>query len=788
MVSLVLYGIIAIALAASAGYAMLVVTSTAQQTTQMQENSVRLEQAATALRASLRAINNDGVLYAPAGTPPSATPGVGAAYTTLPGSLGVVGSSPWGSPFLYCPVTQIPSAGFGSADPIPVTSPDGTTYTVSSYTDPNSGVKYITNSGLAGLPNIGSAGGYLGFIVSSLNVGHAPPACNQITFTNGNPLVAQGSVRAITGGLPFNQRAIASTDRLEIYAVPDGTAVTGDNSGSSTVNPTNLSNAVSIWSNLQPRLTIVYLQSGVNNYTLSATDAAELNGELNRPNSYGEMPNLVFAKVNDSNPSQPTLTTQGPITLKTPVVFDNVILNLSANNLTSYAPLTFKASTITGPSTISIYGAKLDMIDVISMTNVSLNAYQSKLAIYNIVTPAPINIVTYSNAFVNSSISLYDSDLRFGQNTNVIGAPSSRYSLATTSSTNNALYAENSSISLDVSTGLTLSGMLVLRNSKYTQEGTLIGNSVTLDGGSSMLLLNGTGGGNSVTLQPTVTNVSALAISGNSSVSNNIPFIINTSGTIQSVLATTGGSFNQYGGVAGNLGSLTINQTGSGIAVVLLSNSSLNQYAGNINVTTAGSQGVTAYNGSSVNLNSGAITLSSTASALNSGIDSIYVEGSNLNTSAETITANGAGFRSALLTQGGRINLIGSTLNTTTAFSTAAIYLTRASGLDAFNSTINRTGSTYCIFLENPSFPSTLIPAGQAQSNFAVLYPTLSNSVDSGPSNGIGANAVNIVSNGVAPSNGTVTGTLDPATFDTYLNSQNVGMAGNLNLVVLTCH
>ena len=147
MVSVVIYGIIAIALAGAAGYAILTLTSTSQETTQLTENQVRLEQAVTALRGNLRALTADGTLYVPAGQIGTGT----YAYNQLPSFLGVVGSSPWGTPFLYCPISSINSS-LSPTTSATITSTSNS-YTVSAYNSATtSNQSYVVSTGTGSTP------------------------------------------------------------------------------------------------------------------------------------------------------------------------------------------------------------------------------------------------------------------------------------------------------------------------------------------------------------------------------------------------------------------------------------------------------------------------------------------------------------------------------------------------------------------------------------------------------------------------------------------------------------
>ncbi|HAU29506.1 MAG TPA: hypothetical protein DCW68_05275 [Rhodospirillaceae bacterium] len=99
MITVVLYALIAIGLAAAAGYAVMMFFDASQTTSQVQENQARMDTASVVVRANLRSVHQDGVLYPPYGEiPPDET------MMALPSWFSVLRSAPWASLFNYCPL------------------------------------------------------------------------------------------------------------------------------------------------------------------------------------------------------------------------------------------------------------------------------------------------------------------------------------------------------------------------------------------------------------------------------------------------------------------------------------------------------------------------------------------------------------------------------------------------------------------------------------------------------------------------------------------------------------
>ena len=552
MISLVIYGIIAIALAASAGYAFLTFTNTSRQTTQLQENQVRLETAASALRASLLALNGNGVLFPPMGQV------ITGSYTQLPAALGVVTTSPWGQPYLYCPIAQT-STNTLSQSTANVTSPDSTTYSVGLYSGANTqNLNYVVTTPSTGVIT-GSQIGYVGFIVSSLGPGQAVPACSKITVTAptasnpyGGVSVPGGSVRAVTAGFPYTQRVIASTDRTEIY-VTAGTT-TGNATGQDTSNLTSLSAALSLWQALQPRSTDIYLEGGSTAFNYSG----DLNAEDVRKYAQAENTSLLIA-TDPANTTQATLNLQTPLTLSTNTTFDNLVITHASSGstvLTSYKPLTIRRSsyTITGATvgTFNIVNSDLRINDS-TMTGVQITGTNSGIEFYNYTSAA--------SSFTGTTIT--GSSLRVSFDSGVSGG--SAYTLSDGSgSYNNLIPISLSTGSLNVSNNvifaITASADpgVVLDNSRFNDYGTMtIG---ATDGG---IYGSGAGGGIEV-LNGSSLNVATGAratISSNGGTLDNGVFVRGSSIAVNGTMTTVN--------VANaNIGAQEANITGTGSLVV----------------------------------------------------------------------------------------------------------------------------------------------------------------------------------------------------------------------------
>ncbi len=389
MISVMIYGVIAIALAAAAGYAFLNFTIATKQTTYAQENTIRLEAAVSALRASLLALSpgaNGGVVFAPLGV--NASDNAGHTYMQLPASLGSIATAPWGQPYLYCPVSQTQTSGlagdtYDNIGSSTVQSPSGASYNVGTYTGAaTSNIAYVISNTPASLNASNSAGaqaGYVAFVVSALGPGQSIPDCSKIAISGTSITVPGGSVRAVAAGFPWIQRVVAASDRADLYVVPNGSVpATSDGTGRDANNPTTLDAALNLWQSLQPRQTNIYLASGG-----SFTTANTLNAEMVRAVAQGENTSLMIGTVPGAT-APATVSLSGTLTLTTATSFINVNLN-AASSLTAFKPLllknvTYTASTVGTP--LSVTGTTLSVQNA-NFVRTTLTAINSTVEFYD---------------------------------------------------------------------------------------------------------------------------------------------------------------------------------------------------------------------------------------------------------------------------------------------------------------------------------------------------------------------------------------------------------------------
>ena len=391
MITLVIYGVVAIALAASAGYAFLTFTSSSRQLTQLQENQVRMDTAVAALRASLMALSNNGVSYAPIGT-------TGVApnpYMQLPATLSVVGASPWGQPYLYCPVSQTGASNSVYTSPTgsTVPSPSGATYAVGTVpvtiTQGNN-ANYVVTSVNPNNISTANAPGYVAFLVSTLGPGQTMPDCSQITINPGGPTVPGGSVRGVTAGFSFLQRATASSDRLELY-IANYNSSTGDGSGRDVNNLATFDNAVATWKSLNPRLGILYLEGGVDtNVDLNSEGGRIATGTpFAASDADGENNSLIIETdptvIQNGGAAFP-LTLNSPVTLHTATTFLNVNME-NTGTIYAYKGLTLRNVTFTNGNLIYVYNSPLIVSDS-SLSTVYLYASNATVSFLNYASVA----------------------------------------------------------------------------------------------------------------------------------------------------------------------------------------------------------------------------------------------------------------------------------------------------------------------------------------------------------------------------------------------------------------
>ena len=258
MIGIVLYSLIAIGLAAAAGYAVMSFFEASQTTTLAQENMARLETVAASVRANLRAVKLDGIALPPMGNTPAGD------YTGVPNWIGVPDRSPWNVRYAYCPYAPF-DYDATPGDPLDTTGQVCMTgacavaqkYNVNIRTM-EGGRAYVT----AGKPPVD---GVVAFIISAAQKATAMPRCDQVVADGrGGYTVPGGSVKAITTGIAYTQRVFSSSSKVTMYAAAAGTG-----QGSSPDDPTTLDAAMSIWQSVRPRVMDIVLKAG-DSFTLDA--------------------------------------------------------------------------------------------------------------------------------------------------------------------------------------------------------------------------------------------------------------------------------------------------------------------------------------------------------------------------------------------------------------------------------------------------------------------------------------------------------------------------------------
>jgi hypothetical protein len=504
MVSLVVYGIIAIALASAAGYAFLVFTNSSKEVDYTLQNSLRMDTAVAGIRASLLALSpgsNNGVLFPPMGQ--SVSDNQGGTYTGIPPNLGAIETSPWGQPYAYCPLSPTNSSGLTSGGGNTLTTgvnvvspPTSSQYTVTTYSGiATSSTAYVvanTGSVPSALTNAAS-NGYVAFILSSQGPGLPVPTCSQITYnaTTNAYGVSGGTVRGVTATLPYLQHAVAAMDRMEIYV---GSNATNDGTGRDIYNLATMDTAMGLWSSLQPRETTIWI-------TAPVTIDSSLNVEDSRLYSgLGEGPALTLASLNGV---VQTLTLATNLTtypqayeFNSPITFENLTVGLNGP-ITVTKPLTLKGVTLGASSAntaINLVGTTL-LSENVAYSNVALTLANADGEFYNLSEHG----YGLSSTFTTSSINANASRLTFdGQ------ASGSTFTFGSSSQANLTAVASQINISPQSTlvTNATTDSMIVFDTNVSVQGNLTLGGSASLGGLDAIA-------GSGVFVSGTLTNSSA---------------------------------------------------------------------------------------------------------------------------------------------------------------------------------------------------------------------------------------------------------------------------------------
>lgn len=256
MLGLFIIAAILLGLVATAGYAVLTFNEAASSTEQQRQNNAQMDMAATAVRMNLRAIQLDGVAFAPMGE-------LGPeGWTTLPAWLGVNNRTPWGVSYLYCPYAPSPTLTAGAGAEQVIEGDGVTSYTVNLLNNAvTAGRDYVSES------EAPSVSGVLALLISPKKNGTTPPNCRDVTYAGGRYTVPNGKVIAITGAQGVAERLAATTSQVDLYVSP-----TGSGSGATPSDPSSFDAAMAVWQAIKPPYATLHLVSGAYTITGASID------------------------------------------------------------------------------------------------------------------------------------------------------------------------------------------------------------------------------------------------------------------------------------------------------------------------------------------------------------------------------------------------------------------------------------------------------------------------------------------------------------------------------------
>jgi len=252
MIAVVIYGIIAIALASIAGYSIISFFDASRTMSRASENLSRMDMAINLVKANIRYVDGEPVV--PLGTTQTGS------YDILPSWMSAYDVSTTGDRYLYCPFGSS-TRTLGSNENI--SDGDGSTYSVSIVQNSETaGQAYVygnTTSSETLLSNAGlSNAGILAFLISPTESNGSIPNCADVTLSaNGNFLVSGGVVKVIQKGTISSQRNILSSSKAIFYVSPTGT---GD--GRDFANATTLDSALSFMAIHTPRVMEIHMTAG----------------------------------------------------------------------------------------------------------------------------------------------------------------------------------------------------------------------------------------------------------------------------------------------------------------------------------------------------------------------------------------------------------------------------------------------------------------------------------------------------------------------------------------------
>ncbi|MCT4575280.1 MAG: hypothetical protein N4A43_03405 [Alphaproteobacteria bacterium] len=347
MIAVVIYGIIAIALAAVAGYSIISFFDASRTMSRASENLSRMNMAVSLVKANVRYV--DGEALVPMGS-------AGADYTILPTWMGAHDTSTSGDKYLYCPFATAnnPSATSGT-----VTDGDSSTYTVAIKNNSQTGSRdYVYGFDDTFMDASVRNKGVLAFVISPLEGNSNLPKCSDVNYNaNGNFVVPNGIVEVVQLGTVFSHRNLQASAKAVFY-VDD--VATGDASGRDSNNAATIDEAMSFMALHAPRVMEVRVAPGNYNITVNSfIDEAESLGESK----------VILIGDNGGNSSNINITTStGSLSLPFNLHVKDV--SISSDVFVSAGKSMFVDGTV-GVESISLYGGKLYLDDENTVLNIT---------------------------------------------------------------------------------------------------------------------------------------------------------------------------------------------------------------------------------------------------------------------------------------------------------------------------------------------------------------------------------------------------------------------------------
>ncbi len=281
MSNLLIIILLAVAIAATAGYSAVTLWQGAQDNYAQQMAWTRLEQTAAALKANIKII--DGLPTLPAGNVVNAT----YAYNQVPSWVTANATGPNGIPLVYCPYAMRNTSVQGTASTV-----TGPGYGIISYNSSFTGNQaYVVGSAKPSFTGTTALApkGLLGYLISfkprdTYDAAAATGWCNNVAvsaaglLSTDSGLNASGIIYPIVVGQSFYQQAFAKNETVTFYV---GAAASGDKTGRNPANYATLDAVMAQLATVKPYKAKIYLTTGTHtvstvNKTLSVAPAATL--------------------------------------------------------------------------------------------------------------------------------------------------------------------------------------------------------------------------------------------------------------------------------------------------------------------------------------------------------------------------------------------------------------------------------------------------------------------------------------------------------------------------------